>query len=90
MNKNINLTFSIIGLFAEIYFLTNAFNIWVHHIGISFADIVNSLFSILAVVIGVLLTIVSMIFYKNNYKATNIINYISIALLVISVIFLGI
>ena len=90
MNKNVNLTFSIIGLFAEIYFLTNAFDIWFHKIAINFADIVNSLFNILAVVIGVLLTIVSMIFYKNNYKATNIINYISIALLVISVIFLGI
>ena len=90
MNKNVNLTFSIIGLLAEIYFLTNAFDIWFRKIAINFADIVNSLFNILAVVIGVLLTIVSMIFYKNNYKATNIINYISIALLVISVIFLGI
>lgn len=88
MNKNVNLTFSIIGLFAEIYFLTNAFNIWFRKIAINFADIVNSLFNILAVVIGALLTIVSMIFYKNNYKATNIINYISIALLVISVVFL--
>lgn len=88
MNKNVNLTFSIIGLFAVIYFLTNAFNIWFRKIAINFADIVNSLFNILAVVIGALLTIVSMIFYKNNYKATNIVNYISIALLVISVVFL--
>ena len=35
MNKNVNLTFSIIGLLAEIYFLTNAFDIWFRKIAIN-------------------------------------------------------
>ena len=84
MKKKLNLCFSLLGLFAEIFYLFNAFNIWVHNIGVSISNIVNSIFSILIVFIGFILTIVSMIFYKDNYRASNIINYISIIILVVA------
>lgn len=88
MNKKINLIFSIAGILTQIYFLINAFNIWFHNISINFASIVHSLFDILLVVVGIILTIISMIFHKENYKATNTLNYISIFSLVIGVILL--
>lgn len=88
MNKKVNLCFSIIGAATEIYYFLNAFNIWVHHIGVSFSNIVDSIPKILAVIVGLILIIVSMIFHKENYKSANIINYISIGLLVISTVLL--
>lgn len=88
MNKTLNTFFSIFGLSAQIYFLINAFNIWVHHITINFKTIIESVFDILFVVVGILFSIISCIFYKNNYRVTNIINYISMAMLFVSFIFL--
>ena len=84
MNKKVNLCFSIIGIATEIYYFLNAFNIWSHHIGIGLSNIADSIPKILVVIVGLILTIVSMIFHKENYKPVNIINYISIGLLVIS------
>lgn len=84
MNKKVNLFFSIIGFSTEIFYLINALNIWIHHITINFANIVDSILKILIVIVGLILTIISMIFHKENYKPVNIINYISIGLLIIS------
>lgn len=84
MNKKINLCFSIIGVITEICYFLNAFNIWTHHIGVSFSNIIDSIPKILVVIVGLVLIIISMIFNKENYKSANIINYISIGLLVIS------
>lgn len=88
MNKTFNTFFSVVGLSAQIYFLINALNIWFHHITINFKTIIESVFGILFVIMGILFTIISSIFYKNNYKVTNIINYISMAMLFVSFIFL--
>lgn len=84
MNKKINLIFSIIGFMTEIFYLINALNIWIHHITISFANIIDSIFKILIVIVGIILIIISMIFHKENYKIVNVINYISIGILILS------
>lgn len=84
MNKNINATFSIIGLMCQIFYFINSFNIWFRHIGISLSQIYDSLFKILVVIIGIILIFISMIFHKDNYKFVNIINYIAIIILVVS------
>lgn len=84
MNKKVNLIFSIIGFLTEIFYLINALNIWIHHITINFANIVDSILKILIVIIGLILTIISMIFHKENYKLVNVINYISVVSLVLS------
>lgn len=84
MNKSVNLSFSIIGLLTEIFYFINAFNIWFHHIGISISNIVDSIFKILIVIVGLILIIISMIFHKENYKLTNILNYIAVGILIIS------
>ena len=84
MNKKINLIFSIIGFMTEIFYLINALNIWIHHITISFANIIDSIFKILIVIVGLILIIISMIFHKENYKIVNVINYISIGILILS------
>ena len=84
MNKKINSIFSIIGFMTEIFYLINALNIWIHHITISFANIIDSIFKILIVIVGIILIIISMIFHKENYKIVNVTNYISIAILVLS------
>ena len=84
MNKSVNLSFSIIGLLTEIFYFVNAFNIWFHHIGISISSIVDSIFKILIVIVGLILIIISMIFHKENYKITNILNYIAVGILIIS------
>lgn len=85
MNKKINLVFSIVGVLTQIYFLVNAFNIWFRHISINFASVIHSLFNILLVIVGVILTIISVIFHKENYNTTNTLNYISVILLVVGV-----
>lgn len=84
MNKNVNAVFSGIGLLTQVFYLFNAFNIWFRHIGISLSQIYDSLFTILAVIVGLILVIISMIFHKYNYKVVNIVNYISIGILIIS------
>ena len=84
MNKKINSIFSIIGFMTEIFYLINALNIWIHHITISFANIIDSIFKILIVIVGLILIIISMIFHKENYKIVNATNYISIGILVLS------
>lgn len=84
MNKKINSIFSIIGFMTEIFYLINALNIWIHHITISFANIIDSIFKILIVIVGIILIIISMIFHKENYKIVNVINYISIGILILS------
>ena len=84
MNKKINLIFSIIGFMTEMFYLINALNIWIHHITISFANIIDSIFKILIVIVGIILIIISMIFHKENYKIVNVINYISIGILILS------
>ena len=84
MNKSLNVIFSFIGLLSQIFYLYNAFNIWSKHIGIGLSQIYDSLFKILIVVIGLILVFISMIFHKDNYKFVNIINYISIIVLVVS------
>ena len=84
MNKKINLIFSIIGFMTEIFYLINALNIWIHHITISFANIIDSIFKILIVIVGIILIIISMIFHKENYKIVNVIYYISIGILILS------
>mgnify|MGYP004636730853 FL=1 len=84
MNKNVNAVFSGIGLLTQVFYLFNAFNIWFRHIGISLSQIYDSLFKILAVIVGLILVIISMIFHKYNYKVVNIVNYISIGILIIS------
>lgn len=88
MNKKANLFFSVIGLATEIFYLINSLNIWIHHLSINFADIVDSLFNILIVIVGVVLIIVSMISHKENYKITNIINYLSVGILIFSTVLL--
>ena len=62
MNKNVNAVFSGIGLLTQVFYLFNAFNIWFRHIGISLSQIYDSLFKILAVIVGLILVIISMIF----------------------------
>lgn len=62
MNKNVNAVFSGSGLLTQVFYLFNAFNIWFRHIGISLSQIYDSLFKILAVVVGLILVIISMIF----------------------------
>lgn len=84
MNKKVNLILSIIGLATEVFYLVNSLNIWVHHITINFATIVDSLFDILIVIVGVVLTIISILFHKENYKIANVINCISIGMLILS------
>ncbi len=84
MNKKINSIFSIIGFMTEIFYLINALNIWIHHITISFTNIIDSIFKILIVIVGIILIIISMIFHKENYKIVNVTNYISIGILVLS------
>ncbi len=84
MNKNVNAVFSGIGLLTQVFYLFNAFNIWFRHIGISLSQIYDSLFKILAVIVGLILVIISMIFHKYNYKVVNIVNYVSIGILIIS------
>lgn len=84
MNKNVNAVFSGIGLLTQVFYLFNAFNIWFRHIGISLSQIYDSLFKILAVVVGLILVIISMIFHKYNYKVVNIVNYVSIGIMIIS------
>ena len=84
MNKNVNAVFSGIGLLTQVFYLINAFNIWFRHIGISLSQIHDSLFKILAVIVGLILVIISMIFHKDNYKVVNIVNYVSIGILIIS------
>lgn len=88
MNKNLNAGFSFIGLLSQIFYLYNAFNIWFRHIGISLSQIYDSLFKIIIVIIGLILVFISMIFHKDNYKFVNVINYISIIILVISTVLL--
>lgn len=88
MNKKVNLIFSIIGFSTEIFYLINALNIWIHHITINFANIVDSILKILIVIVGLILTIISMIFHKENYKLVNVINYISVVILVLSTVLL--
>lgn len=84
MNKNVNAVFSRIGLLTQVFYLFNAFNIWLRHIGISLSQIYDSLFKILVVIVGLMLVIISMIFHKDNYKVVNIVNYVSIGILIIS------
>lgn len=84
MDKKVNSLFSIIGFLTEIFYLINALYIWFHHITINFRSIIDSIFKILIVIVGLILIIVSMIFYKKNYKLVNVINYISIGILVLS------
>lgn len=84
MDKKVNSLFSIIGFLTEIFYLINALYIWFHHIIINFRSIIDSIFKILIVIVGLILIIVSMIFYKKNYKLVNVINYISIGILVLS------
>lgn len=84
MNKKVNLIFSIIGLATEVFYLVNSLNIWIHHITINFADIVDSLFDILIVVVGLVLTIISILSHKENYKIANVINYVSIVILILA------
>lgn len=84
MNKNVNAVFSGIGLLTQVFYLFNALNIWFRHIGISLSQIYDSLFKILAVIVGLILVIISMIFHKYNYKVVNIVNYVSIGILIIS------
>lgn len=84
MNKNVNAVFSGIGLLTQAFYLFNAFNIWFRHIGISLSQIYDSLFKILVVIVGLMLVIISMIFHKYNYKVVNIVNYVSIGILIIS------
>lgn len=84
MNKNVNAVFSGIGLLTQVFYLFNAFNIWFRHIGISLSQIYDSLFKILIVIVGLILVIISMIFHKDNYKVVNIVNYVSIGILIIS------
>ena len=84
MNKNVNAVFSGIGLLTQVFYLFNAFNIWFRHIGISLSQIYDSLFKILAVIVGLILVIISMISHKYNYKVVNIVNYVSIGILIIS------
>ena len=84
MNKNVNAVFSGIGLLTQVFYLFNAFNIWFRHIGISLSQIYDSLFNILVVIVGLILVIISMIFHKDNYKVVNIVNYVSIGILIIS------
>lgn len=88
MNKNLNAGFSFIGLLSQIFYLYNAFNIWFVHIGISLSKIYDSLFKILVIIIGLILILISMIFHKDNYKFVNIMNYISIIILIVSTGFL--
>lgn len=88
MNKKVNIIFSTIGLLTEIFYFLNAINIWIHHIGISFSNIIDSIPKILIVCLGLILTIVSLISYKDNYKCTNIVNYVSLILLLISTVIL--
>lgn len=54
------------------------------HIGINLSQIYDSLFKILVVIVGLILVIISMIFHKDNYKVVNIVNYVSIGILIIS------
>ncbi len=84
MNKKVNLVFSIIGFLTEIFYLINALHIWFRHITISFVNIVDSIFNIILVIVGLILLIISIIFHKRNYKLVNVINYISIGILVFS------
>ena len=84
MNKNVNAVFSGIGLLTQVFYLFNAFNLWFRHIGISLSQIYDSLFKILVVIVGLILVIISMIFHKDNYKVVNIVNYVSIGILIIS------
>lgn len=84
MNKKINSIFSIVGFMTEIFYLINALNIWIYHITISFTNIIDSIFKILIVIVGIILIIISMIFHKENYKIANVINYISIGILILS------
>ena len=84
MNKNVNAVFSGIGLLTQVFYLFNAFNIWFRQIGISPSQIYDSLFKILIVIVGLILVIISMIFHKDNYKVVNIVNYVSIGILIIS------
>lgn len=84
MNKNVNAVFSGIGLLTQVFYLFNVFNIWFRHIGISLSQIYDSLFKILVVIVGLILVIISMIFHKDNYKVVNIVNYVSIGILIIS------
>lgn len=84
MNKNVNAVFSRIGLLTQVFYLFNAFNIWFRHIGISLSQIYDSLFKILVVIVGLMLVIISMIFHKYNYKVVNIVNSVSIGILIIS------
>ena len=88
MNKNVNLIFSMIGFLTEIFYLINALHIWFRHITINFANIIDSIFKILIVIVGLILIIISMIFHKENYKFVNVTNYISIGILVLSTFFL--
>lgn len=64
MNKKINSIFSIVGFMTELFYLINALNICIHHITISFTNIIDLIFMILIVIIGIILIIISMIFYK--------------------------
>lgn len=84
MNRKINLIFCMIGFLTEIFYLINALNIWIHHITISFTNIIDSIFKILIVIVGLILIIISMIFRKDNYKIVNVINYISVGILILS------
>lgn len=84
MNKKVNSVFSIIGFLTEIFYLINALHIWFRHITISFVNIIDSIFKILIVIVGLILMIISMIFHKENYKIINVINYISIGILILS------
>ena len=84
MNKNINAVFSIVGLISQIFYFCNAFNIWCRHIGISLVLIYDSFFKILIVIIGLVLVFISMIFYKDNYRFSNIINYVAVIILIAS------
>ena len=84
MNKKVNSILSMIGFLTEIFYLINALNIWIHHITISFVSIIDSIFKILIVIVGLILIIISMIFHKGNYKIVNVINYISIGILIVA------
>ena len=84
MNKKVNSILSMIGLLTEIFYLINALHIRLHHITISFVSIIDSIFKILIVIVGLILIIISMIFHKGNYKIVNVINYISIGILIVA------
>ena len=84
MNKKVNSVFSMLGFLTEIFYFINALHIWFRHIAISFVNIIDSIFKILIVVVGLILIIISMIFHKENYKIVNLINYISIGILILS------